>query len=121
MGKDSKKSRVSVRYRIRKKISGQPDRPRIAVFRSARHFYLQAIDDSTGRTLVQASSLDADVAKAIKKNGGNVKAAGEVGSLMAKRLKDKGIADILFDRGGFIYHGRVKAAAEAMRKAGLKF
>jgi large subunit ribosomal protein L18 len=121
MVKDSKKSRVSTRYRIRKKISGQTDRPRIAVFRSARHFYLQAIDDTTGQTIAQASSLDANVAKATKKNGGNVKAAGDVGSLLAKRLKDKSIADIVFDRGGFIYHGRVKAAAEAMRKAGLKF
>lgn len=120
MHKDRKQTRRPARRRIRGKISGTPQRPRVAVFRSVRNITLQAIDDSSGKTLAQYSSLSKELVKKAK-HGGTVEAAGEVGSAMAQALKDKGIENIVFDRGGFIYHGRVKAAAEAMRKAGLKF
>jgi len=120
MAKDRKQARRRVRYGIRKKISGTPDRPRVSVFRSLNHLYIQAIDDSTGATLAAASSRETEVVKKFKSRG-NSKAAKEVGSLMARRLKDKGLKEIVFDRGGFVYHGRVKAAAEAMREVGIKF
>jgi large subunit ribosomal protein L18 len=106
--------------RIRKKIRGTPARPRLAVFRSQGHIYAQVIDDDAGRTLCAASSLDKDVRGASKK-GGNVAAAKSVGSLIATRAKDKGIAAVVFDRGGFQYHGRIKALADAARESGLKF
>lgn len=118
---DRKLSRVPSRYRIRKKVIGVAARPRVSIFRSLKHIYLQAVDDSQGTTLVSASSKDADLRTKLKGGGGNVKGAGVVGELMAKRLKEKGIEQIVFDRGGFLYHGRVKAAAEAMRKAGIQF
>lgn len=121
MAKDRKTARRRVRYRVRKRIIGTPDRPRVAVSRSLRQLRMQAIDDSNGSTLAFVSSLDPDVRKKLKGNGGNVKAAEEIGAKMAKILKDKGYKEIVFDRGGFIYHGRVKAAAEAMRKGGLSF
>lgn len=121
MRKDRKATRVPTRFRIRKKISGDESRPRVAVYRSLQHIYLQAIDDANGTTLVHVSSKDADVSKKLKKRGSNVAAATEVGSKMAKSLKDKGVSTVLFDRGGFVFHGRIKAAAEAMRKAGIKF
>lgn len=120
MRKDRRVTRQSARRRIRGKISGTTQRPRVAVFRSVNNIALQAIDDSSGTTLAQCSSLNKELLKKAKK-GGTVAAATEVGSAMAQALKDKGIENIVFDRGGFIYHGRVKAAAEAMRKAGLKF
>jgi large subunit ribosomal protein L18 len=106
--------------RIRKKIRGTPARPRLAVFRSQGHIYAQVIDDDAGRTLCAASSLDKDVRGASKK-GGNVAAAKSVGTLIAARAKDKGIAAVVFDRGGFQYHGRIKALADAARESGLKF
>ncbi len=106
--------------RIRKKIRGTPARPRLAVFRSQGHIYAQVIDDDAGRTLCAASSLDKDV-RGASKSGGNVAAAKSVGSLIAARAKDKGIAAVVFDRGGFQYHGRIKALADAAREAGLKF
>jgi large subunit ribosomal protein L18 len=90
------------------------------VFRSNKHIYAQIVDDSSGRTLVAASTLDAD-AKGSAKGGGNVAAAKTVGKIVAKRAQDKGIQAVLFDRGGYIYHGRVKALADAAREAGLKF
>jgi large subunit ribosomal protein L18 len=94
-------------------------RPRLCVFRSNKHIYAQIVDDSSGRTLVAASSRDADGKS--DKGGGNVAAAKTVGKVVAKRAIDKGIQNVLFDRGGYIYHGRVKALAEAAREAGLKF
>lgn len=106
--------------RIRKKIRGSVTRPRLAVYRSQGHIYAQVIDDDAGRTLVAACSLDKDV-KAKHKSGGNLAAAKEVGGLVASRAKQKGIELVVFDRGGFQYHGRIKALADAAREAGLKF
>jgi large subunit ribosomal protein L18 len=120
----STKTRQDIRQRlhdrIRKKIRGTPERPRLAVFRSQGHIYAQVVDDDAGRTLVAASSLDKDL-RAKSKRGGTVAAAREVGALIAGRAKDKGIAAVVFDRGGFQYHGRIKALADAARAAGLQF
>ncbi len=112
--------RRRIRYRIRRKVSGTAVKPRLAVFRSDKHIYAQAIDDGSGRTIAHASSLDAEL-KANVKRGGNVDAAKVVGVAIAARLKDKGIEDVVFDRGGYLYHGRIKALADAAREAGLKF
>lgn len=118
MRKDRKRNRTQARKRIRGKIRGSGSRPRVAISRSLKNVYLQAFDDDQGITIASASSLDSEAGL---KSGGGVKDAEKVGELMARRLKDKGVETIVYDRGGFIYHGRVKAAAEAMRKAGLKF
>ena len=104
------------RYRVRKKVGGSGNRPRLAVFRSTKHIYVQAIDDGSGRTLAMASSREKDFG-----GGGNVDAAKKVGATIAARLKDAGVETVVFDRGGYLYHGRVKALAEAAREAGLKF
>ena len=112
--------RRRIRYRIRRKVSGTADKPRLAVFRSDKHIYAQAIDDGSGQTIAHASSLDAEL-KGNAKRGGNVDAAKVVGGAIAARLKDKGIEDVVFDRGGYLYHGRIKALADAAREAGLKF
>ena len=112
--------RRRLHQRIRKKLRGTPGRPRLAVFRSQGHIYAQVVDDDAGRTLAAASSLDKDV-RGKAKRGAGVAAAKEVGALIAGRAKDKGIADVVFDRGGFQYHGRIKALADAAREAGLKF
>ena len=112
--------RRRIRHRIRKKVSGTAAKPRLAVFRSDKHIYAQAIDDGSGRTIAHASTLDADL-KVNVKRGGNVDAAKAVGGAIAARLKDKGIEDVVFDRGGYLYHGRIKALADAAREAGLKF
>jgi large subunit ribosomal protein L18 len=112
--------RLRIHERIRKKLSGTPVRPRLAVFRSNKHIYAQVIDDAKGTTLTAASSLDVDAKKDVK-NGGNVAAAKAVGKLVAERAKAKGIDAVLFDRGGYLYHGRIKALADAAREAGLKF
>jgi large subunit ribosomal protein L18 len=116
----SSEVRLRIHRRIRKTLTGSTSRPRLAVFRSNKHIYAQIIDDAKGTTLTQASTLDADAKKDLK-NGGNVAAAKAVGKLVAQRAKDKGIEAVLFDRGGYIYHGRVKALADAAREAGLKF
>jgi large subunit ribosomal protein L18 len=116
----SNEVRIRIHRRIRKTLSGTPVRPRLAVFRSNKHMYAQIIDDAKGTTLVAASTLDVDGKKDLK-SGGNVAAAKAVGKLIAERAKAKGIAAVLFDRGGYIYHGRVKALADAAREAGLKF
>lgn len=129
--------RRRIKNRIRKKIAGTPGRPRLAVFRSQTHIYAQVIDDEAGRTLCSASSLDADYqgkgdgkakdkagkdkSKAKGKRGGNVAAAKAIGLLIASRAKDKGVETVVFDRGGFHYHGRIKALADAAREGGLKF
>jgi large subunit ribosomal protein L18 len=112
--------RRRIRYRIRKKVTGTAGTPRLAVFRSDKHIYAQVIDDGTGQTIAHASTLDAELKAAVKK-GGNVDAAKAVGGAIAARLKDKGIENVVFDRGGYLYHGRIKALADAAREAGLKF
>src|SRR5437773_6525248 len=104
----SNEIRVRIHQRIRKKLSGTPVRPRLCVFRSNKHIYAQIVDDAKGSTLAAASSLDADTKGSVK-NGGNVAAAKAVGKVVAQRAIDKGIRAVLFDRGGYIYHGRVKA------------
>ena len=108
-----------IRHRIRKKLSGTAARPRVAVFRSVKHIYAQAIDDDQGRTVVQASTLDSDIRSRSAK-GWNVEAAKLVGGSMADKLKAAGIERVVFDRGGSSYHGRVQALAEALRSAGVK-
>ena len=113
-------SRVRKHERIRAKISGTAQRPRLCVFRSLSNIYAQVIDDTTGTTLVSASTLDSEI-KEKAAYGGNTEAAKAVGSLVAQRATGKGIETVVFDRGGYIYHGRVKALAEAAREAGLKF
>jgi len=120
MAKDRKATRRRIRYGIRRKLSGTGQRPRVAVFRSLNNIYLQAVDDDTGVTLTSASSLEPELRKKLKGKGGGVAAAKEVGAAMAKKLKEKKLTTAVFDRGGFIYHGRVKAAAEAMREGGIK-
>ena len=112
--------RARIHRRIRKKISGTPERPRLAVYRSQAHIYAQVIDDGTGRTVCSASSLDETLKKDTKR-GANVAAAKAVGSLIATRAKEKGVEAVVFDRGGFQYHGRIKALADAAREGGLKF
>jgi large subunit ribosomal protein L18 len=112
--------RQRLHSRIRKKLAGSTERPRLAVFRSQSHIYAQIIDDEAGRTLCAASSLDQDLRKE-KKRGSNVAAAKAVGQLIADRAKEKGITTVVFDRGGFQYHGRVRALADAAREGGLKF
>jgi large subunit ribosomal protein L18 len=117
---DSNVVRLRIHERIRKKVTGTEVRPRLCVFRSNKHIYAQIVDDSKGSTLVAASTLDAET-KGNVKAGGNIAAAKAVGKVVAKRAIDKGIQAVLFDRGGYIYHGRVKALADAAREAGLKF
>lgn len=114
---DKNESRQKRHLRVRKNISGTIARPRLNVFRSLKNIYAQVIDDVSGTTLVAASSKDKDFAN----YGGNVEAAKAVGAAVAKRALDKGISEVVFDRGGYIYHGRVAALAEAAREAGLKF
>ena len=117
---DREAIRRVIRHRIRRKVAGSAARPRLAVFRSDKHIYAQAIDDATGRTLASASTTEADV-KAKSRQGGNVAAAKIVGGVIAERLKGQGIEVVVFDRGGYLYHGRIKALADAAREAGLKF
>nr|WP_236838886.1 50S ribosomal protein L18 [Caldalkalibacillus salinus] len=106
--------------RIRRTVTGTPERPRLNVFRSSKHIYAQLIDDVNGQTLLAASSLDNELKDSIT-NGGNVEAAQSVGALVAKRALDKGYKNVVFDRGGYLYHGRIKALAEAARETGLEF
>lgn len=111
--------RRRIRYRVRKKIVGTAQRPRIAVFRSSKHIYAQVIDDGAGRTLAQASTADKEIRGKIS-GGGNIAAATAVGETIAERLKSSGIESVVFDRGGYLYHGRVKALADGIRSAGVK-
>ncbi|MDP9053901.1 MAG: 50S ribosomal protein L18 [Acidobacteriota bacterium] len=112
--------RERIHIRIRKKLRGTPERPRLTVFRSTAHIYAQVIDDVKGVTLVAASSNEkAD--SGTKSTGGNLSAAKEIGRRVAERAKESGISKVVFDRGGYIYHGRVKALADAAREAGLEF
>lgn len=117
MPRDSKNEiRLRVHKRIRRRLKGTTERPRLAVFRSVKHIYAQVIDDAQGSTLVAASSLEKN-----GKNGGNLAGAKAIGSLVAQRAQEKGIKAVVFDRGGYLYHGRVKALADAAREAGLQF
>jgi len=116
--KDVARRRIHVRIRTR--VSGGAQSPRLNVFRSLKHVYAQVVDDSTGHTLVAASTVDKEVRKTIK-SGGNVAAAKAVGQVLAKRAIAAGIPGVVFDRGGYAYHGRIKALADAAREAGLKF
>ena len=115
--KDSNQARLRRHTRVRGKITGTVQRPRLNVYRSLNHIYAQIIDDVKGVTLVAASSVEKDFGMA----GGNKEAAKKVGELIAKRAAEKGITEVVFDRGGYIYHGRVKELAEGARKGGLKF
>ncbi len=112
-------ARRRVRVRIRHKLKGSEKRPRLAVFKSGRHIYAQVIDDASGRTLAHASTLDAGLRQG--KASANLAGAKNVGKLVAERAKQKGVARVVFDRGGYIYHGKVKALAEAAREGGLEF
>ncbi len=116
--KTSKEAREAVHDRIRRKIAGSTERPRLAVFRSLKHIYAQVIDDANGQTLASASTSEPDFRS---RYGGNIAAAKEIGKLIAERAKEKGVTRVIFDRGGYIYHGRVKSLAEAAREAGLEF
>jgi len=115
--------RDRIKFRIRKRMAGTLERPRLSVFRSVSHIYVQVVDDRTGQTVASASTLDAKVKGTMPKGaaGGNLKGAELVGKVIAERLKDKGITKVVFDRNGFLYHGRVRAVAEAARSAGLEF
>lgn len=117
---DKNKARLKRHLRVRKKIQGTTERPRLNVFRSAKHIYAQIIDDVQGVTLVSASTVDKSLSESIS-NGGNVEAARQVGELIAKRAKEKGIERVIFDRGGYLYHGRIQALADAARESGLEF
>jgi large subunit ribosomal protein L18 len=114
-----REDRIRRHKRVRKQIHGTPERPRLAAFRSGKHFVLQVIDDESGRTLAAASTHEA----AVKGQGptGTADAAGRVGTLVAERAKAAGVDKVVFDRGGFLYHGRIAAAADAAREAGLEF
>ncbi len=110
--------RLRVHKRIRRRMAADAERPRLAVFRSVKHIYAQIIDDHAGRTLASASSAEKNSPIA---SGGNVAGAKQVGKLVAERAVEKGVKRVVFDRGGYLYHGRVKALAEAAREAGLEF
>jgi len=118
---DQAKQRVTargrVKVRIRRKVNGTADRPRLAVFRSLKYIYAQVIDDASGKTIASASSREKDSGA----KGANAAAAKAVGALIAKKAKDKGITQVVFDRGGYVYHGNIKALADAARENGLEF
>jgi large subunit ribosomal protein L18 len=114
---DTRGQRIKRHNRVRGKISGTAERPRLCVFRSESNIYAQIIDDVAGNTLVAASTVE----KAFEGNGGNMDAAKKIGAVIAERALQKGIEEVVFDRGGYIYHGRVKALAEGAREGGLKF
>lgn len=117
---DKNKVRKKRHLRLRNKIQGTAECPRFNVYRSEKHIYAQLIDDVAGHTLVSASTLDPEL-RSESSNGGNIEAAEKVGQLIAKRALEKGYAEVVFDRGGYLYHGRVKQLAEAAREAGLQF
>ena len=119
--KDDRRQRI--KYRIRKRVEGTEARPRLTVFRSVAHIYAQVIDDLSGQTLASASSVDPALKGAFAKgiSGGNLKGAEAVGAAIAERSIGKGITRVVFDRSGFLYHGRIRAVADAARKAGLEF
>lgn len=114
---DTRTQRIKRHARVRSKISGTPERPRLSVFRSENNIYAQIIDDVAGVTLASASTVE----KGFEGNGGNIEAAKKIGAAIAERALQKGLENVVFDRGGYIYHGRVKALAEGAREGGLKF
>jgi large subunit ribosomal protein L18 len=118
-----KDRRVRIALRQRKRIAGTPERPRLRVFRSVSHIYAQVIDDMSGTTLAAAASTEPTLKSVFSKDvrGGNLKGAQALGKTIAERLQQKGIKRVVFDRGGFLYHGRIKAVADAAREAGLEF
>ena len=119
--KDDRRQRI--KFRLRKRTVGNTDRPRLTVFRSVEHMYVQVIDDMTGRTIASASTVEPALKGSLPKDakGGNVAGAKVVGKTIAERLLEKGVKRVVFDRNGFLYHGRVKAVADAAREAGLEF
>jgi large subunit ribosomal protein L18 len=122
MGTKSKtEARLKRKNRIKKRIRGTPERPRLSIFRSSGHMYAQVIDDTSGTTLVDASSLSKEIRSRMPGGGGNRQGAGVVGEFLAKRALEKGIKKVVFDRNGFLYHGRVKALADSARQHGLEF
>lgn len=117
---ERREKRIKRKLSIRKRISGSAERPRLSVYRSSKHMYAQIIDDTKGTTLVEASTQSEDLKKKLK-TAGNVEAARKVGELLSKKAKKKKIKSVAFDRNGFLYHGRVRALAEAAREGGLEF
>ena len=118
--KDDRRERI--KHRIRKRVRGNEARPRLTVFRSVAHMYVQVVDDMSGQTIAAASSIEAAVKGALgAARGGNIAGAKAVGKTIAERLLEKGVTRVVFDRNGFLYHGRVKAVADAAREAGLEF
>lgn len=117
---NKKLARLKRHKRIRKAIWGRNEKPRLCIFRSLKHIYAQVIDDERGRTLVSASTLDPEIKNKVKYTG-NIKAAEMLGILLAKKMKEKGIKKVVFDRGGYLYHGRVRAVAENTRKGNIDF
>jgi len=119
--KDDRRQRI--KYRIRKRVTGSDQRPRLTIFRSVAHMYVQVVDDMTGRTIASASTVEPGVKGGLPKKatGGNIEGAKAVGKTIAERLIEKGVKRVVFDRNGFLYHGRVKAVADAAREAGLEF
>jgi large subunit ribosomal protein L18 len=115
--------RDRIKYRIRKRVHGSQERPRLTVFRSVAHMYVQVVDDMTGTTIASASTVEPNVKGALAKTakGGNIEGAKAIGKTIAERLLEKGVKRVVFDRNGILYHGRVKAVAEAAREAGLEF
>ena len=118
LSRDAQRRRVHARVRTR--VSGTPERPRLCIYRSLGHIYAQIIDDRSGRTIISASSLDKETKKNLK-GGGNIASAKAIGKIIADRAKAAGVVKVVFDRGGYKYHGRVKALADAAREAGLQF
>jgi large subunit ribosomal protein L18 len=119
--KDDRRQRI--KYRLRKRTTGSTERPRLTVFRSVSHIYVQVVDDMSGQTIASASTVEPTVKGSLKKNvqGGNIAGAKVIGKAIAERLLEKGVKRVVFDRNGFLYHGRVKAVADAAREAGLEF
>ncbi len=120
MANNSNIRREKTKARIRGRVSGTPERPRLTIYKSLKRIYVQAVDDTQGITLAAASSLEKDLRGSLK-NGANIEAAKAVGASIAARLKEKGITSVVFDRNGYVYHGRVKALADSAREAGLQF
>jgi large subunit ribosomal protein L18 len=115
--------RGRIKYRIRKRVQGTPERPRLTVFRSVAHIYVQVVDDMKGTTIAAASTVEPSLKSGLPKEakGGNVAGAKAIGKAIAERLLEKGVKQVVFDRNGFLYHGRIKAVADAAREAGLEF
>jgi large subunit ribosomal protein L18 len=119
--KTRREARDQRHLRVRKHLAGTPLKPRLVVFRSNLHIYAQLVDDTVGRTIAAAGTIEPDMRGRFNGNGGNIEAAKAVGALVAQRAKEKGIEEVVFDRAGYLYHGRVAALADAAREGGLKF